>query len=303
MGLEEIKKKEKISSGKLILISKNELFEKYVIKNEPITKIAEELRYSSITIFRYLKRYGIPIKDKKIIYKGQGNPMFGKRGPLSPLYGKKRPEFSGVNHPFFGKKKPEYSKRMSGPGNPMFGKHHTKETEQKIREKAQLRIGEKNSDWRGGASKCIDCNEQLLYRNGAIRCFPCNRKFLSGENSPWWTGGHTKFRKSLYSTLKYKQWRKAVFERDKYTCQICNQKSGNLEAHHIKRMILFVKEIIPDTKKLKGFQIRNILLEYKPLWNIDNGITLCKECHNLEKKKDRIMIEEHLEKKRCLLKK
>ncbi len=33
---------------------------------------------------------------------------------------------------------------------------------------------------------------------------------------------------------QYIEWRKKVFERDSYTCQICLIKGGYLEAHHIK---------------------------------------------------------------------
>lgn len=58
-------------------------------------------------------------------------------------------------------------------------------------------------------------------------------------------------------------WRKAVFQRDQYTCQCCgNKKGGNLEAHHIKNF--------NDHEHLR--------------FDIDNGITLCQNCHNPNKK-------------------
>lgn len=55
-----------------------------------------------------------------------------------------------------------------------------------------------------------------------------------------------------------REWRKAVFERDKYTCQECGKVGGKLEAHHIKAYKEF-----PEEK-----------------WKIDNGKTLCKSCHS-----------------------
>ena len=79
----------------------------------------------------------------------------------------------------------------------------------------------------------------------------------------------------LKITPQYKNWRKKVFERDKYTCQECGVRSGRgkavvLEADHIKPKSIFIKECEFDLQKC---------LQYKPLWDIKNGRTLCKDCH------------------------
>jgi len=70
--------------------------------------------------------------------------------------------------------------------------------------------------------------------------------------------GRTKSPRNFHS-LKYKNWRTAVFTRDSFTCQICKQVGIDLEAHHIKGWIKYPR-------------LR---------FNISNGITLCKECHKL----------------------
>lgn len=59
------------------------------------------------------------------------------------------------------------------------------------------------------------------------------------------------------NTPQYIKWRVMVFERDNFTCCICHQRGGYLEAHHIKPF-----------KKYKSERL-----------NIDNGVTLCKKCH------------------------
>lgn len=79
----------------------------------------------------------------------------------------------------------------------------------------------------------------------------------------------------LKRTKQYKDWRTAVFKRDKYTCQECGKKSGGgkavlLQADHIKPKAILIREC--------GHSI-DICLTYKPLWDIKNGRTLCRECH------------------------
>ena len=56
---------------------------------------------------------------------------------------------------------------------------------------------------------------------------------------------------------EYKKWRMLVYLRDNFTCQICRKRGVYLEAHHIKSFYCFPK------------------LRYK----LDNGVTLCRECH------------------------
>ena len=56
---------------------------------------------------------------------------------------------------------------------------------------------------------------------------------------------------------KWAEWRKAVFERDNYTCQDCGQVGGILHPHHKKQVALHPELI----------------------YVVSNGETLCKDCH------------------------
>lgn len=81
---------------------------------------------------------------------------------------------------------------------------------------------------------------------------------LRGEKCYNWKGGITPWHKIIRASVEYKIWRLAVFTRDNFTCVWCgNNKSGNLEADHIKRFA--------DYPELR--------------FAIDNGRTLCKQCH------------------------
>lgn len=67
-------------------------------------------------------------------------------------------------------------------------------------------------------------------------------------------------------------WRNEVYKRDDYTCQKCGDNTGgNLEAHHKNHLSDLIREL----------NIIDIIdaIENKDLWDIDNGITLCNDCH------------------------
>lgn len=78
-----------------------------------------------------------------------------------------------------------------------------------------------------------------------------------GDKNCNWKGGISNKNNKIRESIEYKYWRKSVFERDKYTCQNCNQKGGRLEADHIKPFCKFI-------------ELR---------FDINNGRTLCKKCH------------------------
>lgn len=81
-----------------------------------------------------------------------------------------------------------------------------------------------------------------------------------GANHWNWKGGITPVNKLIRNSVEANEWRKAVFERDDYTCQHCGlskEVSGNLNADHIKPFALY-----PELR-----------------FELSNGRTLCKPCH------------------------
>ena len=118
----------------------------------------------------------------------------------------------------------------------------------------------------------VHCSPKTEFKKGII---PWNKgkKFPNkcGKNHHNWKGGISPLRNKIYSTFEYRQWRSDVFTRDDYACQECNQEGGNLEAHHI----------ISFNTLIRKHEITNVkqALRCSELWNINNGLTLCKKCH------------------------
>jgi 5-methylcytosine-specific restriction endonuclease McrA len=87
----------------------------------------------------------------------------------------------------------------------------------------------------------------------------------------------------LRNSYEMKQWRKAVFDRDDYTCQMCHNKSckGNyvyIQADH--HPVLF-SAIIRE----ENINTLDDARKSKKLWDINNGRTLCLACHREETRK------------------
>ena len=74
--------------------------------------------------------------------------------------------------------------------------------------------------------------ESRSYKEGFRTRFPNKRL---GKEAPAWIDGRTPENHKVRTSIEYRAWRKAVFERDNYTCQECGQKGGDLEADHIKQ--------------------------------------------------------------------
>lgn len=109
---------------------------------------------------------------------------------------------------------------------------------------------------------------------GIVRSYETKIKIRNaqcGEKSVHWKGGRKGLLYALRNSFYYKIWRESVFKRDNYTCQKCGLKSCWIEAHHK----IYFSKILDDNN------IKNIeqALKCEALWNIDNGITLCEDCH------------------------
>ena len=101
----------------------------------------------------------------------------------------------------------------------------------------------------------------LVQRRGAhfLRSKVNPQNLRRGPANHLWRGGITAQVMKVRGSVEIKEWRRAVFERDSYTCSCCGRRGGNLHADHI----------LP-------FSICEELR-----FDVDNGRTLCAACHRV----------------------
>lgn len=90
------------------------------------------------------------------------------------------------------------------------------------------------------------------------KCWQCRNENNKGPNNFSWNPNLTdEERQEKRDYSEYVQWRKDVYERDRYTCQHCKRVGGKLNAHHI--------EPFSTNQELRT--------------ELSNGVTLCQRCH------------------------
>ena len=154
----------------------------------------------------------------------------------------------GENNPNFGN---------MGEKNPCFGRHPPPN---ELKKMSEAKRGEKNNMY--GLPVPAERRSRISVGLSGAKHPNYGKRCKDTTN---WQGGLTDKMQALRNTSAYKNWRESVYERDDWTCQECGARSssGNtvyLNAHHIHP--------IKDNK--------NSLL----IFDVNNGITLCVDCHN-----------------------
>lgn len=151
---------------------------------------------------------------------------------------------------------------------------------------------ENNPNWKGGkiTKPCEVCGKEFYTRKNTSSSRFCSRKCLGrwnsknrlGAQSAHWLGGITPGYIKVRNSKKYCDWRLLVFKRERFTCQKCGYKGKYIEAHHIKS---FRELILLSLFSYPLLSLYDAAMAYAPLWNIDNGVTLCDKCHKSEHKR------------------
>lgn len=140
---------------------------------------------------------------------------------------------------------------------------------------------------RGGAKYC--CKECYNADNRIEKVCPiCKKKFIVSKSLsnrtycsiPCKGIGQRRGNKTLLvairSTSRYYEWRKKVYEKYLFRCAKCGDKITNKKRPHAHHIIL-----LADLLTQYNINTLEQALCDERIWDIDNGILYCKQCHTL----------------------
>ena len=144
-------------------------------------------------------------------------------------------------------------------------------------------IGENHPSWKGGLIdiECAECGVIFKIKPSRLRkinvcSHECRSKWISnnlgGKNSWCWKGGISSLQNLIRKSTKMKKWIVEIFERDNYICQKCNNGSNKLNVHHL--------DSVSGILTRNNITTKEEAMICEELWDNDNAVTLCKECHH-----------------------
>ena len=95
-------------------------------------------------------------------------------------------------------------------------------------------------------------------------------KKTRGEKHYLWKGGTTNLNQAVRRLDENRKWARLVKNRDGRKCRLCGSQK-NIEADHILPLSLILEQ--------HNITNRDEARECEHLWDINNGMTLCRECH------------------------
>lgn len=106
-------------------------------------------------------------------------------------------------------------------------------------------------------AKCLFCKKDFERVNSLFK--RSQKNFCSTKCFKSYQKENRIIPNDVTDSAEYKEWRKKVYKRDLYRCKMpgCNSTSRNIAAHHI-----YPKKQFPERQ-----------------FDVNNGITLCKKCH------------------------
>jgi len=134
--------------------------------------------------------------------------------------------------------------------------------------------------------RSLKTKQKISKNRKGIEAWNKGKEFIqiSGSKHWNWQDGITPLYSMIRNSDKEINWRKSIYKRDNYTCQECYKKGCALQAHHIKPFSQILKEFLNFYNQFSPIDDKETLVRlsesYKDFWDINNGKTLCEDCHN-----------------------
>lgn len=100
-----------------------------------------------------------------------------------------------------------------------------------------------------------------------------------------WKGGITHIGQQIRNLPEYRQWWISCFTRDNKMCQKCSEKRW-LEVHHKVEFSEILSNFLRKYSQFSPIEDKETLARlattYLEFWDVNNGETLCKQCHKSE---------------------
>lgn len=234
--------------------TREQLYQKYITENQTVSKIAVDTGLKKTTIRGLLRRYGIRKRSLKL-----GDEIYDDKEWLYHEYMIKKKGYSVIANElnvsyttildrllYFGF--PVRGHNEIDKGAARRGRTHSEFSKIKIR---KSRIKKRST------IQCTNCSQDFERQLSSIA--RSNKHFCSCKCYAQYQKENRIQTEDITDSAQYKEWRKQVYIRDVYRCRMpgCNSNSKDIAAHHI-----YPKKKYPE----KQFEI-------------NNGITLCRSCH------------------------
>lgn len=138
---------------------------------------------------------------------------------------------------------------------------------------------------------CLNCDKYFRIRKQQVergRGKYCSKKCMTEDKRIYL---YTPIEEIVYQFRQleeYKEWRMNCLRRDWFRCQICGSKK-KLEVHHKEAFKKLVIEFLQEYNQFSPIEDKETLvrlaIKWQSFWNIDDGKTLCEDCHKKEHSK------------------
>ncbi|WP_034658765.1 HNH endonuclease [Robertmurraya massiliosenegalensis] len=235
-------------------LTKEILYQKYMIENQTVSEIALEFGISKTKIKGLLRRNGYRKSELKL-----SNNLYDDKEWLYEQYITLNKGYTvianelGVSYTTILTRILYFGWKVKGhndidKASPRLGKKHTQTALEKIK---KSRIKHRVNVTCYFCSRVFERVNSSYMRSEKLFCnYQCYKEYLKENRVET---------EDITDSAEYKEWRKKVYMRDGYRCKMpkCHSDSRDIAAHHI-----YPKKRFPEK-----------------CFDLQNGITLCRKCH------------------------